>query len=74
VGRILKARYIFRISIHDSCLGYNPSYFWRSIWNAKQVLICGCRRVIGDGRKVDATKDLWLTDKWVLSQQSVVVK
>ncbi|XP_058770466.1 uncharacterized protein LOC131644088 [Vicia villosa] len=31
-------------------LGNNPSFVWRSLWKAKDVLLLGCRWRIGDGR------------------------
>ncbi|KAH9710584.1 DNA mismatch repair protein MLH3 [Citrus sinensis] len=62
VARILKARYYPRSSFADATVGYNPSYTWRSIMAAKQVVVKGSRIQIGSGQQVQINKDLWLPD------------
>jgi len=52
VARVLKARYFPHSSFLDSKLGHNPSYFLRSLWTSRNILLNGCRWCIGDGKKV----------------------
>ncbi|KAL0458058.1 UNVERIFIED_CONTAM: putative mitochondrial protein [Sesamum latifolium] len=52
LSRILKARYFPRSDLLEAKVGYNPSFTWRSIWAAIEVLKMGCRWRIGDGRQV----------------------
>ncbi|KAL1293347.1 hypothetical protein AAHE18_19G066400 [Arachis hypogaea] len=40
-ARLIKARYYPRTNFLESSIGYTPSYTWRSIWNAKEVLQIG---------------------------------
>jgi hypothetical protein len=47
VAKIYKARYFPNSSLFDSKLGHNPSYVWRGIWKARQILMHGCRWRIG---------------------------
>ncbi|KAH9792028.1 putative reverse transcriptase/RNA-dependent DNA polymerase [Citrus sinensis] len=75
VAQIFKARYYSRTSFAGATLGHNPSYAWRSIMAAKQVVIEGSRVRIGDGEQTFIGKDLWLPDsecgfvKTLLSEQ-----
>ncbi|XP_058784450.1 uncharacterized protein LOC131659256 [Vicia villosa] len=48
VSRFFKARYFPKTTFLDANLGYNPSFVWRSIWKAREVLTIGCRWSIGD--------------------------
>ncbi|XP_058725649.1 uncharacterized protein LOC131596935 [Vicia villosa] len=60
VSRIFKARYFSRTGLFEAKLGYNPSYVWRSIWKAREVLTLGCRWRIGDGRNIRVMDEPWL--------------
>jgi hypothetical protein len=60
VARIYKARYFPRTSFLESNIGSNPSFAWRSIWRARQVLLLGCRWQIGDGSKIKVMNEPWL--------------
>ncbi|KAH9792007.1 putative reverse transcriptase/RNA-dependent DNA polymerase [Citrus sinensis] len=62
VAKVLKARYFPRSSILDANLGFNPSFIWRSIMAAKDVVIRGRRIQIGNGQQVIIGKDPWLPD------------
>ncbi|KAK2404541.1 hypothetical protein QL285_053869 [Trifolium repens] len=43
--------------------GYQPSYAWRSIQSAKEVINLGSRWRIGNGEKVKIFKDKWLPNQ-----------
>uniref|UniRef100_A0A803PCK9 Reverse transcriptase domain-containing protein n=1 Tax=Cannabis sativa TaxID=3483 RepID=A0A803PCK9_CANSA len=65
VGRIYKARYYPRGSYLNAELGQNPSFIWRSIWEAQSLVRQGARRSIGDGSSVSVLHDPWLPhDSW----------
>ncbi|XP_074278207.1 uncharacterized protein LOC141601801 [Silene latifolia] len=65
VGRILKGKYFPNCSFMDAEMGVNPSYTWRRIFGAKEVMGLGIRRIIGSGADVR----VW-TDPWVLRTKS----
>ncbi|GAU48556.1 hypothetical protein TSUD_405720 [Trifolium subterraneum] len=46
-ARIIKARYFPRSSLLEASLGYNPSFAWRSICKARQILLSTMWRVTG---------------------------
>jgi hypothetical protein len=60
VAKLYKARYFPNSSLFDSQLGHNPSYAWRGIWKARQILMNGCRWSIGDGTCIKVMKEPWL--------------
>ncbi|XP_058783149.1 uncharacterized protein LOC131657807 [Vicia villosa] len=60
VSRVFKARYFPRTTFFDATLGYNPSFVWRGIWKAREVLMLGCRWSIGDGSKIKVMQEPWL--------------
>ncbi|KAI5383973.1 hypothetical protein KIW84_071094 [Lathyrus oleraceus] len=63
IARIFKVRYYPRLSYFDVNLGFNPSFVWRSIWNAKEVLSLGCRWSIGDGSHIMVMNEPWIQGK-----------
>ncbi|XP_074298496.1 uncharacterized protein LOC141629381 [Silene latifolia] len=65
MARVLKGKYFADRDFLGAELGSNPSYTWRSIWEAKDVILLGARRRIGDGW---ITK-VWL-DPWIPNTQS----
>ncbi|CAJ2644561.1 unnamed protein product [Trifolium pratense] len=72
VARLMKARYFPRSTVLEASLGYNPSFAWRSIWKARQVLLLGCRWRIGGGDKIHVMTDPWLRgngERWIPSPQ-----
>ncbi|GAU16642.1 hypothetical protein TSUD_325920 [Trifolium subterraneum] len=72
VAKLIKARYFPHSSLFEAPLGYNPSFAWRSMWHARQILSFGCRWRIGSGDNIRVMHDLWLrgsADKWVPSPQ-----
>lgn len=62
VAQIFKARYYSRTTFAEATLGHNPSYAWRLIMAAKQVVINGSRIQIGDGKQTFIGTDPWLPD------------
>ncbi|XP_058788236.1 uncharacterized protein LOC131662466 [Vicia villosa] len=60
VSKIFKARYFPRSSFFDANLGFNPSFVWRSVWKAREVLSLGCRWSIGDGNNIKVMNEPWL--------------
>ncbi|KAK9266575.1 hypothetical protein L1049_021625 [Liquidambar formosana] len=60
VARIFRARYYPSSTFLEARLGYNPSYVWRSIWEARSVVDRGTRWRIGDGKSVRIWGDKWL--------------
>jgi hypothetical protein len=73
LGRILKAKYFPMSSFLEASLGNNPSYAWKSIHSAKELLQQGLIWRIGDGSKINIWGDRWLptpTSHEVQSPQS----
>lgn len=63
VSRIYKARYFAESNFLEAGIGNNPSFVWRSIWEAKQVILDGSRWRIGYGEMVNVLGHPWLLDK-----------
>lgn len=66
--RVLKARYFPKSNFLEAQLGKKPSYTWRSLMAAREVLWHGLRWSIGNGRR---TK-IW-ADRWILIPNSFKV-
>lgn len=60
VTSIIKAKYFPKTDFLNAKLGDNPSYMWRSIFAAQEVIKQGCRRSIGTGRDTFVWKVPWL--------------
>ena len=58
--RVYKARYSPNTSFLDAELGNNPSFVWRSLLAAKDIIHTGSRWTIGDGRNVSVASHSWL--------------
>ncbi|GAU37962.1 hypothetical protein TSUD_269770 [Trifolium subterraneum] len=72
VAKLIKAIYFPRSSLFEAPLGYNPSFAWRSMWRARQILSLGCRWRIGSGENIRVMHVPWLrgkVSKWVSSPQ-----
>lgn len=63
VPRCYKARYFPSLSFLDANLGNNPSFVWRSIWQARKISNLGCRWDIGDVRNISVMTSPWLRGK-----------
>lgn len=76
VARIYKAKYFPRTSLLDAKIGYNLSFPWRSIWNARQVFLHGCRWAVGSRTQIRVMQIPWIRGdygNWVPSPQGEVV-
>ncbi|KAL8131281.1 hypothetical protein AgCh_007272 [Apium graveolens] len=62
VSKVFKARYFPDCSFMDAQIGNNPSFVWRSIWEAKHVIAAGMRWKIGSGNSVNILDQPWLLD------------
>ena len=62
-ARTLKARYFPNTSILDASLGHNPSFIWRSVFSAKDIISDGLRKRIGNGENTSVSSDPWLPDE-----------
>uniref|UniRef100_A0A803QE18 Reverse transcriptase n=1 Tax=Cannabis sativa TaxID=3483 RepID=A0A803QE18_CANSA len=63
VCRVYKARYFHEGSFLSASLGNNPSFIWKSIFEAKSLIKAGARIRIGNGLRTNITTDPWLPDK-----------
>ncbi|XP_022841874.1 uncharacterized protein LOC111365549 [Olea europaea var. sylvestris] len=60
VYRIFSARYFPHGNILKASIGCNPSYAWRGIWEAKNLLVLGGRWVVGNGNTIHILNDKWI--------------
>nr|XP_023876772.1 uncharacterized protein LOC111989214 [Quercus suber] len=58
--KVLKAKYFADRTFKEAQLGRRPSYIWRSIMAAKEIVEMGSRWLIGNGEHVDIWKDRWI--------------
>lgn len=59
----LKAKYYPKSSSLEAEVGNNPSYVWRGIMAAMDIVKAGTRRKIGNGESTKVWDDSWLPDK-----------
>ncbi|PNX71244.1 ribonuclease H, partial [Trifolium pratense] len=72
LAKLYKARYFPNSSLFESKLGHNPSYAWRGIWKARQILMNGCRWRVGNGKNIKVMSEPWLRGEngaWLPSPQ-----
>ena len=60
MARVLKQKYFPNDSFLNSQLGRNPSYAWRSIWNAKRLLLDCLIWRVGNGELIKIWGDCWI--------------
>lgn len=60
VARVYKSMYYPRCSFLEAIAGSNPSFIWRGILEAQNVVRLGYRRCIGDGNGSVIGGDPWL--------------
>lgn len=66
VTSIFKARYFPDSNFLDAQLDNNPSYVWRSIWEAKDLLKSGVRWMVGTGNNISIVNQPWVQDDYNL--------
>ncbi|XP_074299649.1 putative mitochondrial protein AtMg00310 [Silene latifolia] len=74
VGRIFKAKYFKNNTILEARRGYDPSYVWRSLWNAKALLLDGIRWRVGNGKDIGVWEKAWLPVKQGMEFQRQIWK
>jgi hypothetical protein len=62
ITKLLKAKYFPKCDFFDSSIGHNPSFVWRSIWNAKFVIQGGYKWSIGNGDTIKVWEQNWLKE------------
>jgi hypothetical protein len=58
--KILKEKYHPNGSFLGAELGRHPSFIWRSIWNARKLLVEGLIWRVGDGSQIGIWRDRWV--------------
>ena len=61
--RVYKSRYFPNCSFMDAEMGNNPSYGWRSLLAAIDIIKNGSKWQVGDGRYIEVSTHKWLTHK-----------
>lgn len=61
--RVFKSRYYPRCNFMEAKIGFQPSYAWRSLMSAKEVIEAGARWQIGDDQSVGIWTDRWLPEQ-----------
>ncbi|KAL8148706.1 hypothetical protein AgCh_005895 [Apium graveolens] len=62
VSRVYKARYFPTVNFLEAKIGHNPSYIWRSILEAKELVASGIRWKVGTGEDINILSKPWLLD------------
>ena len=57
---MMRAPYFPNTDFLNAKLGNNPSYMWRSIFSAQDIVKNGCKRRIGNGENTFVWKVPWL--------------
>ena len=60
VSYLLKAKYYPYCNILDDELGRKPSFTWRSLWGARDVIKRGLRWIVGNGESIDVSTNGWI--------------
>ncbi|XP_075640643.1 uncharacterized protein LOC142612431 [Castanea sativa] len=58
--RVYKARYFPSCTFMEAELGTNPSFVWRSLLQAREVITKGSIWEVGDGRSIGVSSHKWL--------------
>ena len=75
--RVYKARYFPTCSFLEANLGNNPSYIWRNLLEARDVILEGSVWKIGDGTTVEIENHCWLPRTpyfWRVGARPLLVK
>jgi ribonuclease HI len=70
IGSILKAKYFPNSSFLEAPLGKRPSYAWRSIFSARNLLQRGLIWRVGNGSSINIWRDRWIPTPTSYSVQS----
>ncbi|XP_074374297.1 putative mitochondrial protein AtMg00310 [Apium graveolens] len=62
VARLLKARYFPSSLVLSAGLGNNPSFVWRSILAAKDLIEVGSILKVGNGESINIWNDPWIPE------------
>ncbi|XP_039685651.1 uncharacterized protein [Medicago truncatula] len=62
ITRLLKAKYFPRSDYFGASIGHNPTYVWRSIWSAKDVIRRGFQWSIGTGEHIPVWDHPWISN------------
>lgn len=68
--KVFKSRYYPRGTFMEATTGYQPSYGWRSIISAREVVEKGGRWIVGDGKSIRIWKDAWMPNLELLTSKS----
>lgn len=60
---VYKSRYFPHCSFKDAEVGSNPSYDWRSLLAARDVIFEGSKWEVGDGNRMEVSTQKWLYHK-----------
>lgn len=60
MARVLKGKYFPSSSFLEAKVTSNMSYTWRSILNARDVIMKGARKILGDGSTTNVWKGPWV--------------
>lgn len=58
--RIYKAKYFPTSTFLDAEMGHNPSYVWRSLLSAREVILAGSKWQVGNGETIKILSHEWL--------------
>ena len=58
--RVFKAKYFLDSNFSQARIGHNPSFAWRSIMSAQDVVNKGMRWRVGDGHSIKIWSEKWL--------------
>lgn len=62
VSQVFKARYFPKRDFLPTAIGDNPSYVWRSVWEAKDLIKSGASWLIGTGEHINIENQPWLNE------------
>ena len=60
IGRIFKAKYFPRGSFMEARIPTHSSFIWRSIAQAREVIVKGSRWCVGNGAAINIWQDKWI--------------
>lgn len=71
-ARILRSKYFPRGDVLSAGLGFKPSYLWRSLSAARELVKEGMAWMVGNGKSISISKDRWIgTDKLNASRSAI---